>query len=234
MGYPDIPHYTLAEDDQQQPQDWDLRKAPFDLLESSLTKLNPCPGSLVFLDPVAPLYIKGDQNSAKDVAVSLHWFRRCMRKWQCTFLCSANQAKPKQEAEYARPQDRISGSGAFVAYSDTTFYIEEPREDGEPTTFGWKPRGAPAGQYLFERNDVGLFVPFKGLRDESDDASTDRPTLLLNLIPEEGISRGDLEALAKEQLSISRSAVDRALKKLKERKLIQWDSWGAISRRKVN
>lgn len=232
-GFPDIPHYTLAEDDTQKPKEW-RDAAAVALFESCLAKLSPQPGGLVFVDPVAPLFIKGDQNRARDVAVSLHCFRRCARQYCITLFCSANVAKSKVEEAYRRPQDRIAGSGAFVAYSDTQIYMQPPTEPNGPTILGWTPRCAPSEEFKFRFNpETHLFVPFIGLQDEGSTLADDRPTQCYQLLPEEGtISRKEWFERVQERFPHSIETFKRDIRKLIKRELLVWDAVGHYGRRK--
>lgn len=231
-GFPDIPHYTLAEDAESSPTSWG-QKTALDLFETCLNKLAPMPGSLILVDPIAPLFIIGDQNRARDVAVSLHWFRRCARNRSLTFICCANVAKAKANEEYQRPQDRISGSGAFVAYSDTQIYMIGETDPDTHVSLGWTPRCAPAEEFKFAFDQqTHLFIPYDlpagGVR------KSDKAAQLLPLIPDEGIDVGDLEDHAVDQLHIHRSTFYRWLGKLYETQRVARDPFGIITRRKVN
>ena len=231
VGFPDIPHYTLAEDDAENPRAWkDLDS--LDFFERCLGKLKPQPGALVFVDPVAPLFIKGDQNRARDVAVSLHWFRHCARRHGITLLCSTNVAKTKVEDTYRRPQDRVAGSGAFVAYSDTQIYMEPPPEQGGPTILGWTPRCAPAEEFKFQFDpQTHLFVPFIGFQD--GDSTPDRLTQCYDLLPEEGtISRKEWFERVKERFPHSIETFKRDIRKMAERGLLVTPAMGLYGRRK--
>jgi len=233
-GLPDIPHYTLADDMLLDPQTWKSHTA-YELFKFCLDKLSPLPGGLVFVDPLAPLFIVGEQNRARDVAISLHLIRRNVRHRQVTLVGSANVGKPKIDEEYLRPQDRISGSGAFVAYSDTQIYMQSPEKPGEPTTLGWTPRLRVAEEFQFQFDlTTKLFVPFTGLASSGQTAATDRPTQILLLIPDDGIDTGDLFALVFAKFGVTRMTLHRDLKKLEDRGLISLDEWGRISRRKLS
>jgi hypothetical protein len=229
-----ITKYVLAEDDSMNPQDWS-KESPLNFFLRCMQKLAPTPGSLTFVDPIAPLFVFGDQNRARDVATSMHFARRIARQFKTTLICNANVVKAKIDEGHKRPQDRIVGSGAFVAYTDTQIYLIEGDEPDAPRTLGWTPRRGKAESWQFQFDqETKLFVPFTGLQDEGPTEGTDRPSQLLKLIPEEGIERGDLEEIAIDQLKCSRTSIHRALQKLKQHRLIQWDEWGRISRRRLN
>jgi hypothetical protein len=226
-GFPEISHYSLADDPDQNPGNWTERTA-FLLLETILAdKVQPLPGSLIAIDPAYPLFIKGDQNKARDVAVSLHVYRRLMAAFSCTFVCCSNVTKERTDSTFTRPQDRISGSGAFSAYSDTQIYLMDRKGEGYPQIFGWTPRRAAAEEFKVEFDPVTkLFIPYLG-ELEADDPET-LPLLeekvkevyrLVPLFPGE-IDTTELEDLAKDHLSISRATLHRYLKVLESHRLI--------------
>lgn len=229
-GYPDINYYCLAEDVGFDPRKWGKKKDALTLFEDCLNCLEPIPGSVVNVDPVAPIFIQGNQNDARDVALSLHWYRKMARKYQVTLILYANTAKRKQEDTYKRAQDRIAGSGAFVAYSDTQIAVEQ--DEDRIMTMCWTPRRAPSGEFRFQF-DTGssLFVPYvPTTRVEIPEANA----ALFALIPEGegGITSPELIRQAVNKLQTSRSAIFRALKALDtEHKLIDRSSHGLITRR---
>jgi archaellum biogenesis ATPase FlaH len=235
-GVDDIPHYVLATDRSLSPSKWSPEEA-LSLLKTCLDRLKPIPGSVTIIDPLAPLFIKGDQNRARDVAISMHEIRRIGADLQTTMVCMANVAKAKVGEEHRRAQDRISGSGAFVAYTDTQIHLQENDEPAGVRTLGWTPRRGPAEEWQFQFDtETRLFVPYEGgqtgsqtLNESLEDA---RLQQILALIPEEGIQRKDLEQLIKDQLKISRATIDRDLQKLRQHRLIFWDAekWGVIRR----
>lgn len=240
-GVPDdrIVRYVLAEDLSWKPEEW-LKLQPFDFLLKCLLKLTPIPGSLVFIDPMAPLFVHGDQNRARDVAISMHFLRRMTRQFNCSIIANANVVKAKIDEGHKRPQDRIVGSGAFVAYTDTQIYLVEGDEPGDPRTLGWTPRRGQAEQWQFDFDqDTKLFIPHLPERaaqrkHEQQSLEGTRQAGILQLIPEEGIMRKDLEAKALDQFKVARTTVHRDLQILKQHRLIYWDvsHFGLIKRRK--
>lgn len=236
-----VTKYVLAEDPKANPQDW-IKESPLNFFLRCLQILNPTPGSLTFVDPIAPLFVFGDQNRARDVAISMHWARKMARQFQTTLICNANVVKAKIDEGHKRPQDRIVGSGAFVAYTDTQIYLVEGEEPGDPRTLGWTPRRGAAEQWQFDFDpETKLFVPsvpIEQTRQQRTNAAVTpsfveaRLTRLLQMIPEEGIQRKDLETLAIAELKVSRATVDRDLRMLRQHRLIFWDEshWGLIRR----
>lgn len=234
-GFPHIPRYCLADDHTNDPRKWRERTA-FDLFLTCLDKLNPPPGAFVIVDPISPLFIAGDQNRSRDVAVSLHWFRRIAQLKQITLLCCMNVSKPRVEPEIKRARDRASGSMAFGAHCDTQLSLDV--DDDNVRTLIWSPRRAAEETFRFAFDpDTELFVPAEtsqGLRDTDPDATRDRPTHVLALFPaHEPIHFDDLLQLAIGALQISRATLHRDLTTLRERQLIEQPSHGLYQRRKL-
>jgi RecA-family ATPase len=96
-----IVKYVLAEDVTQNPLDWG-KESPLNFLHRCIIKLNPIPGSILFIDPMAPLFVLGDQNRARDVAISMHFIRRMARQYNITIICNANVVKAKTDTEHKR------------------------------------------------------------------------------------------------------------------------------------
>ena len=239
VGWPDIPHYTLA-DDLTIPEHLKTQANAHKLLLRGIEALNPIPGSHVIIDPLTPLFIAGDPNSQRPVAWALLALGQLCRARQINILATAHFSKQKadQTERYASELERTSGSTAFQGWSHTGCWLMEPEPPGELAyRFGWRPRHALAEQHQFARDpQTGLFVPYRGhdgLVDESEDVALDRPSQLLLLIPEEdGIDSGELEERAIEAFKVSRATVRRDLQKLKERRLISTTEYGRIRRRK--
>lgn len=230
-GFPEIPHYALADDPTTHPKNWTTEGA-FTLLETILKKLKPVPGSLVVVDPAYPLFIKGNQNEARAVAVSLHWYRRFLTQFQITMICCANVAKERESDKMARSQDRVSGSGAFIAYSDTNIYMLDPKGEGYPTMFGWTPRLGSAEEFPVQFDpDTKLFVPYTGILPASPIEETfayldTQVKAVYELIPpavgaECWIETSVLIPLVVERLEVSAATVFRYLATLDKNGLIE-------------
>lgn len=235
-GFSEIPHYCLADDHTMDPRVWRAASA-FALFQQCLDKLNPDPGALVIVDPVSPLFIAGDQNRPRDVAVSLHWFRRIAQARQITLLCCMNVAKPKVEPDVRRVRDRASGSLAFGAYCDTQISLDVDEDNVRLLT--WSPRMAEEQSFrLVFNQESRLFIPAEsamGLQDDCPDPTRDRPTQLLTYFPtDDPISYEDLCRLAAERLQISAPTLRRDLGTLLERGLIERAAHGVYRRRKLS
>jgi hypothetical protein len=222
--------------------DYDPRKvllrsfSAFDFLQTEINRFKPKPGSVIFIDPLAPLFVQGEQNTSKNVAVSLQWVRRCCQPAHMTAICDTNVTKLKADEDFKRPQDRLAGSGAFLAYSDTVFNLTQEDMNSPVRTLCWYPRMSPPGKAQFTFDPVtAQLVPFIGLQDEGDTPDTDRPTQVLMLFPPEPdeIEFGDLFDLAHEAFKTSKASLKRDLTVLIKRGLVVKGGWGAYQRRKL-
>lgn len=229
VGYSQIKHYSIA-DDRTINLEW--LKNPQNAakcFENSLKQLDPKPGAHVFVDPMAPLFISGDQNRTRDVAITLLQFSRICSQRQINLTCCAHFSKQKTDAQtqYRRPMDRISGSGALVGFSDTQIYLIDPEPPEQPYhIFGWRPRHAREETFKVLRNDSGLFIPYN--------EDTGEITLLLELIPtNQSISVKDLEELAFEGIGMSRRTLFRRLADLKEAGKVEHEN-GRVAKRRLH
>ncbi len=211
--------YTLLDDPSYEPLSL-LEKGhkPLEHLKRCLDKLGPKPGGEVVIDPMSPLFLQGDQNNAKEVAVTIHKLRRLQEEYLCSFLCAANVKKTLMSEDFLRPQDRISGSPAFQAYGDTQFnFTQDGPNSWDTRTLFWVARDAPSGseKFVFDE-ETRLFVRATGVvRDSSPIAEEDRPTRVLQLIPEDAsIGAVDLLVLARACMKISRSLLYKVLDEL--------------------
>lgn len=238
-----VKHYSLVEDNRVDPDAWNMQ-GTFKILTACLNKLNPIPGSLVFIDPVAPLFIKGDQNRSRDVATSLHRYRREIADRQITMIALTNIGKQRQDdaSQHKRPQDRISGSGSFTAYSDTQIYVvdaEDPSDPESPTLMGWTPRLAPAAEYPFVRDPkTHLFVPARSgdMGQSLQTACMERMTYILQALTndEAGAVLANLAKSVMRHFKISKATFYRDVTQLAKDELVTIDETGMITRRKVS
>lgn len=164
VGYPEIPHYSLADDKDFNHDKLRNANLALDVFVECVNKLDPIPGSHLIVDPVSPLFIKGDPNKARDVAVTLLRFSRLCAERQINITATAHFGKQKADPkdQYSRPQDRIAGSGAFAGFSDTQIYLIDPNPPTQPShTLGWVPRHSAPAEFRFTRDpQTGLFVPY--------------------------------------------------------------------------
>lgn len=203
----------------------------FDKLRYCLDKLKPTPGGMLIIEPYTPTFMTGNQNEANHAADSVHFLRRLTREYKVTTMASANVVKQKRDEGYVRPQDRIAGSGALVAHSDTQIYLMQGEKPGEPHLFGWVPRLAAPEEFPVRFDPVTrLFRPDQGLWELP---AAPRFQDVLNLIPVTGtVQRKDLEdAIAAAGLILSTSTVTRALRELKNTGFIESPTYGFFRRK---
>lgn len=133
------------------------------LLTSTIVAMNPQPGSHLFIDPLAPLFITGNQNRSRDVAASLVGLSRIIEERQIniTGVCHFAKQKANKNDRYTRPQDRISGSGAFSGFSDTQIFLVDPEPPHQPYyVLGWNPRHHKPEEFKCIRDE--WFEPYVG------------------------------------------------------------------------
>lgn len=231
VGFPDIPHYSLADDPHVDIKDIEESKA-LELFENAIKHCNdgkpPIFGSLVTVDPVTPLFIAGSPNSSRAVAKSLLTMSRIARSYQITLWLVGHFGKQPTDhkARYRRPQDRIAGSGAFSGFSDTQMYLCEPEPPDHPFhSFGWNPRHQPPQEFSCVRNAQGLFEPYDDIAEDEVasfvfDCFTEKGETKLALIRDRASTRHQL----------SRATVTRALERLMKDQRIQRIKRGVYAR----
>jgi hypothetical protein len=165
VGFPDIPHYSLADDTTLDLSTITRSFEAHSALQTAIDKLNPKPGGHLHIDPVSPLFIGGDPNRARDVAASLLRISRICQQRRINITLTAHFGKQKGDPreQYTRPQDRIAGSGAFAGFSDTQIYLIDPMPPAQPYhVLGWVPRHAKQEEFHFiRREEDGLFVNYE-------------------------------------------------------------------------
>lgn len=174
VGYPDIPRYSLADDRKFDLNSLSNPRAALDLFPNALDRAfngSPCPaGAHVIVDPISPLFVVGNPNAQRDVARTLLGMSRECQKRQINLTVTAHFSKQAANVadRYARPQDRIAGSGAFAGFSDTQIYMLDPEPAMQQPwhILGWVPRHARPETFNCTRNDSGLFIPYDMLQED--------------------------------------------------------------------
>lgn len=171
VGYPEIIHYSIADHPEF---DLDTIMRPGEALKlfgTILAILKIQPGAHVFVDPMSPIFVMGSPNDARAVARTLLEFSRWCQVLKINITATAHFGKQKGDSKdrYARPQDRIAGSGAFSGYSDTQVYLvdPEPAQGVAFHTLGWNPRHRPPEEFQCVRGPNGLFVPFDTMQEDT-------------------------------------------------------------------
>lgn len=139
------------------------------------------PYDLLVLDPLMP-FMKSSNLDYRGVMKSLIPFSRMATKRNLAILGVCHSTKTRTDFKFARVQDRISGSSAFSAYSDTQIALVEGIELGEPTSLlEITSHTAPRVSYRLIRNEQGFFEVLDERRAllgklrgafETDEAST--------------------------------------------------------------
>jgi len=210
-GFGDIPHYALADDTTRSLADLRDPKKVAEVFSRTLDQLQIPPGAHVFVDPISPLFIVGDPNKQRDVAVSMLGFSRRCTEYQINLTCTVHFGKQKSDPRqrYTRPQDRIAGSTSFAGFSCTQIYFCDPEPPQQPySLLGWNPRHHPAEDFKFVRDDAGLFVPF-----HEELVADDTAEQVLGCLPPNGedIPVNTLVVAVKVHHNLSRRAVYLAL-----------------------
>ena len=212
VAFPDIPYYALANDPHLNFANLAESKLAYKAFTVAVDRLDPIPGSHLFVDPVSPLFISGDPNRARDVAVSLLRISRVVQERQINISCTAHFGKQKTDPndQYARPQDRIAGSGAFLGFSDTQIYLIDPQPPKQPYhVLGWTPRHAPAEEFQFTRDTAnGLFVPFNLFKE------LDRIEAIILCVPFEPTHVNTIIRTAMDKTGLASAQVERYLTQL--------------------
>lgn len=235
VGFPEIPHYSIADDREFKSEELRDPSKALDMLRRCLKfaadGYAPVPGAHVIVDPAIPLFIAGNHNAPRDVAYSLISMSRIAEEMQINLTLVGHFGKQKGENSkdrYTRPQDRIAGSYAFSGYSDTQIFLLEPEGDQMFYTLGMVPRLRAPEFHKCQKNDMGLFVPFDDLIEHKSHADVFEcvRTGMVNTIAEireRGIQMGH-----------SKATVERALKQLVDDRRVAKLGRGRYQRVKVH
>lgn len=164
-----IPHYSLADDATLDHKRLLQAYDALELFTDCLNKLAPLPGAHVIVDPVSPLFVAGSPNNSRDVARTLLGMSRIAQNRLINLTLVAHFSKQPNDAKakYARPQDRIAGSGAFSGFSDTQIYLIDPEPPDNPYhVLGWNPRHRRPQEFACRRGENGLFIPYDVLAED--------------------------------------------------------------------
>lgn len=174
VGFPDIAYYSLIDDPSFNWERLNNRSILPQLFEEAIVKLRLGPGALIIIDPIS-LFMDGNLIGFRQTAIGMAQLKKVIMRQNVTVIGIVHTAKQKADKKdrYVRPQDRILGSGAQAAFSDTTMFLVGPEEiDAEYHGFGWIPHHAAQATFSFLRNpDTGLFIPYEHPNKEEDIAA---------------------------------------------------------------
>jgi hypothetical protein len=213
------------------------------LLEIALKMLNPKPGALLIIDPLAPFYILGSALESRAVAATMAHLARLAKARQLTILGLMHFVKQKggKQENYSRPMDRMSGSGSFAGFSLTQMWLLPPDlENNQPYfTVGWNPPNGAEQEFFFTRDAWGLFQPINENAITPGTAIAPDPPRLADLLMsvtnagETGCETKELRKSFCEQYEISRALFFQDLQLLHSRGEIDHIRRGWVRRRKV-
>lgn len=116
------------------------------------------PFQMLVIDPIA-IFIDENTNDFRKVAISLLKMGRFAIERGITILATHHATKQRTDFSFKRPQDRISGSGAFQGFSGTQMVLIEGMEDGAAYDTLWvKSHTLPPMSSQLTRGEKGLFV----------------------------------------------------------------------------
>jgi hypothetical protein len=140
-------------------------------------------------------------------------------------------AKTKENERYLNPRQRISGSVAWAAFSETIFLLEPIKPDNphdDRSTLTVLPRNAKKFVKDFTFNDRGQLIECS-IQEEQD-----KYNILLSLIPtDQPLTRDHILDLAF-NLGISRASCDNWLKDCLENGTIHKPEYGKYCRTRPN
>lgn len=235
-GWPDIPHVSLRDKDIGQIA-WHLFKS--DIIERSrilrlaLKKLALPPGGTLIIDVGQP-FITNKINDYGEVSAGLNTMSDItFGEFQLTTFASGHMGKQKEGQQYKTIHERIAGSVGMVGFTDQMLSMEAPTDDEPYNTLGISSRRIKPETHCFVHDPkTGLFVPYLGLKGEGETADNDRPTQILQLIPEDGSIEGsELCEMARTRFGISQKTFYRDLRTLQDRKLVVKNVWNHYQRR---
>lgn len=154
LGIDSLEIYGIVDDTNL---DLNVIRDPLKLWGHILRTLKTDP-QLIIIDPIA-LFMEGSLIDYKSVAITLIRFNQYAMKYKTTLLGLHHTAKQRADNKYARPQDRVSGSGAFPGYSSTQCIMVEGLESGnEYDELIIIPHMTPRENYTLMRKEDGYFI----------------------------------------------------------------------------
>lgn len=155
LGIKDMEIYGLVDDHTLEVRTID---DPDELWRKIVSRLDKSHGLLI-IDPVG-LFMEGSLIDYRSVAKTLIRFNRFASTAKKTMMGIHHTTKSRSDYGFMRPQDRISGSGAFLGYSSTQcMMIEgiEQKETKDYDTLVIVPHMTPKEEYRLVRRDDGYF-----------------------------------------------------------------------------
>lgn len=115
------------------------------------------PLDLLIIDPLI-VFFGTDTKSYTTNAKCLIQLNRVAHQHKVTILGIHHAVKARTDFGFKRPQDRISGTGAFLGYSSTQIFLDTPEESGLPHhTLHIISHTAPGMELRLRRNASAVF-----------------------------------------------------------------------------
>jgi DNA-binding HxlR family transcriptional regulator len=177
------------------------------------------------IDGIATLLPGGRINDYQVVADFLCAAGEVCAKCCITIIGILHASKTKEGEEYRNPRQRIAGSVAWAAFSETVFVVEPVHPD-EPEDQKRRlficPRNAKEMSFDMCMNDNGRLL----IESAPDDLANSDETIILTVLRAKGtLSRKEL-INSIENLGISRATLDRRLDSLDRKGLIDKPKYG--------
>lgn len=184
------------------------------------------PGKQLFIiDGIATLLPGGKINDYQAVSDFLCRAGEVCARHSITIIGILHASKTKSGEEYMNPRQRIAGSVAWAAFTETVFVVEpvHPEEPEDSTRRLYVcPRNAQEMTFDMRMNEAGRLLVDSG----PDDAAASDEIIITNILRAKGtLSRRDLfrEIM---HLGISSATLDRRLKSLIRKGLIIQPAYG--------
>lgn len=174
---------------------------------------------MLVIDPIA-LFISGDTNNFREVAISLMKIGRIAIEKNITIFAVHHASKSRSDFTFKRPQDRINGSGAFQGFSGTQMVLIEGKEDDKAyDSLFVIPHMGPMQTTLLVRDEVGDFAVLE--QNNTDIVQRGKLEIMFDKIPYgEPFHITTIHRLAEDQ-GVSRSAAFKLVKEMLEDKTMK-------------
>jgi hypothetical protein len=201
---------------------------PYHSLRNKKTKLDQLHSAypdtqLFIIDGLATLLPGGRISDYEDVYTFLCWIGDICTSQHITIIGILHASKTKEGESYRNPRQRIAGSVAWAAYSETVFLIEPINPD--------EPEDCKRRLFICPRNskEISLDMVMSNtghLLVEGDQNIEDDEIIILETLRSKGVMQlGQLvQNLVK--LDISPKTVERRLKSMLEKKLVDKPKYG--------
>lgn len=160
-GFPDIPNYSIVDVEQFNVEQLNNNAQLLSLIEGMAKVIGLKTDCLLIIDPIS-MFIPGDLMKYKTTGVGMMKLGRMCSRLGMTIIGIAHMAKQKGgDHQYQRSQDRLLGSTALTAFSNTAMTLERNEDSMDDLfDFQWHPHLQPPETFQFYQDDRGLFAPY--------------------------------------------------------------------------